>query len=236
MIAQVRHLLVIALLLTAGTATAGERTFTVVGRAVDATGKPIEGAVVLLWPVASPGAYDGQPSADWVEVQHSGPDGTFRYSADASAGTEFWRLYVTSNWPRDAEVVFEPPDNIQRAFGRKVGRQLRYRRDGVDVGDIQLQVVYHAVDLRLVDQDRRAFSQDDSDWVDVEIRNARGQRLIGYSRERHGVGDARSSFKLALPTGTWDIQIRCGDFVGHVDVTLSDTRTLTPVDLQMAPK
>ena len=219
-------------------APVSDRTFTVVGRVVDAAGQPVAGANVLVWPVRSARTADYGIAAidELIEWQTSGPDGIFRYSTHVPTGTHHWRLYVTNGRPEGADLHFNPPDDVQRAFGRSVGRKLNYSRKGVDVGDVPVDLVFAPVQLRLVDALGRAVFTSENDSVTVEIQNARGRRLLESTVSMWAKHPLTSTVRLALPLGSWRIRVRCRGVVGEAPVSLSDAGRTDTIIVQMRPR
>lgn len=144
-------------------------------------------------------------------------DGTFcieNFVGDLSQSTSA-RLYVTSLCrPDDVMLVAAPFWPVLRKERRFAGKDIIINREGVTrVGDIDVQLIYGHVSLRILDRQHRPLLTRPPDWSPVWIR-VKKQNGVTVHESGLSVADIEravdlkeSRINLALPKGTWTIEI-----------------------------
>lgn len=201
------------LLLPLGAQPIQERyKYAVIGRVVDGCGQPVAHAQVLLFP---PKPLSEGKGGDQLIVEETADDkGRFRYEGEATDPVR-QNLYVTTPYPPNAEAPITPPfdevKGIDRLFdGRPV---LIKKNEDVNVGDVIVQVRYGVVLVQLQNRMGKPLFTDAADWewIGLRVRDARGKVVSEFSLSpasvRRAVRVDQSAIAVALPEGTWSIEI-----------------------------
>lgn len=142
------------------------------------------------------------------------PNGTFcieNYARDHTSA----RLYVASFCrPDDVMLVAAPFWPVLRKERRFAGKNIVIDRgDLTRVGDVDVQLIYGHVTLRILDRRHQPLLTRPADWSPVWIR-VKKQNGVAVHESGLSLADiARavdlkaSSINLALPKGTWTIEI-----------------------------
>lgn len=144
-------------------------------------------------------------------------DGTFcieNYVSDLSKPMPA-RLYVTSFCrPNDVALVNIPFwPRLRRKPGFS-GKQITVGPGSLtNVGDVDVQVIYGHVSLRILDQQRRPLLTKPDDWfaVWIRVRDQNGVTVhesgLSVVEIERSVNLKESRIDLALPNGTWTLEV-----------------------------
>jgi hypothetical protein len=128
------------------------------------------------------------------------------------------RLYVSSFChPNDVALVNVPFWPRLRRDLRFAGKRIMVGRGSrTNVGDVDVQIVYGHVSLRILDERRRPLLTQPSDWSPVWLR-VRDQNSVTVHESglsvveiERSVDLRKSSIDLALPQGTWTMEVALG--------------------------
>ena len=181
---------------------------TVKGRVVDSHRRPIVGAQVFIHPLAPPG--------DLTTFAQTDAEGRFYYEVVDSAYSNKQIAYVSSPSPEAAYIPFYPPysDELKKTDSAFRGRRILLKKnEETDVGDLLVQVRYALVNVHISSRTGKPLLIDSKSWLDLwlRVRGVRGKVISegGLSSDtiRRTVDLDRSTLTLALPEGTWGIEI-----------------------------
>src|ERR1700730_4398635 len=135
-------LVILLLGFTCVEAQRSEYRYSVRGRVVDAKGQPVPGAIVYL---------DPMPGADQIFGDTADAAGTFHLEESTPTLRKVRRLYVSAPPPPQAANLIRPPFSLlPRLTGREfAGKRLILSQPETNVGDVEVQVYYGAVEIRL---------------------------------------------------------------------------------------
>jgi hypothetical protein len=182
------------------------------GRVVDERGNPVTGALVTLAPatlnpkwgadILLPGALSEKDGAFCIESFE-------RETKDADA-----RLYVTATCRTGDLTLVDPPfESLPSRPSAFTGKLVNLKTDRTDVGDINLQVIYPHVTLRILDRGGRPLLTQREQWSPVwlRVKDQRGTVVkeggLSSGQIESAVDVTRSSINLALPQGVWRIEV-----------------------------
>jgi hypothetical protein len=186
----------------------------VCGRVVDAGRQPVSGAIVSLVDSSSPGrtnSIEGLITGVAADAQGKFCIENF---LPAAAYLVNPRLYVTSPINGNAVELVDVPFTRLWARPAKFNGQLikAGKEERTEVGDVQVQVYYGQVKLKIRDRAGRPLLTTEDEWQPVwlRVRDARGVSVYesGLSADQieRGVDLENSSITLALPEGIWFLE------------------------------
>ena len=199
------------------------------GRVVDDRGDPIAGALVTLGPAALKPIWGADVLLPGILSEK---DGAFciesfeREIKDADA-----RLYVTATCrPGDLTLVEPPFESLRSHPPAFTGKLVNLKTNRADVGDINLQVTYPHVTLRILDRRGRPLLTQQEQWSPVwlRVKDRRGVVVheggLSPAQIESAVDVAQSSINLALPQGVWRIEVALEGVPPNVSGTSSTGR------------
>jgi hypothetical protein len=204
-----------ALLILASTGTAQIRRQLICGRTIDRQGRPVANAHIIL--ANRPSAERSESVEELLPGAKADAEGKFCieiFLAPSSTPTN-QSLYTTS--PPDENVVAlvnVPFTRLRRRPANFKGRPIKVgRKERTDVGDIPVQVYYGRVVLKINDRSGRPLLTTEDKWQPVWLRarDAHGFSVyesgLSANEIERAVNLDNSSINLALPEGTWFLEI-----------------------------
>lgn len=145
------------------------------------------------------------------------PDGTFcieNYVGDLRKAMPA-RLYVTSFChPNDVALVNIPFWPRLRREPRFSGKRIVVGPgDLTNVGNVDVQIIYGHIDLKILNQQHQPLLTEPSDWspVWIRVRDQNGVTVhesgLSVIEIERSVDLRKSSIALALPQGTWTMEV-----------------------------
>jgi hypothetical protein len=206
-----------------------EHRYSVRGRVVDSNGKPVPGAIIYLDPI---------PGADQIFGDTTDENGKFHLSESSNIPRKLRRLYVTSPPPSHGAILIAPPYNLlPRLVGPSfAGKRVLMRQRDMDVGNVEVQVRYGLIDIRVRDCQSQPLIAKPEQWRYVYFRlRDQHNRIItdstlSYDDILKSVDFANSTITLALPEGIWRLDVSVHGYNGpwstssDAIVIKSDTR------------
>lgn len=192
--------------------------YSVHGRAVDAKGQPVRNALIA-WNASKKGGGGA------IELGTSDELGRFALSIPRYMKSEEIRLFVTTEMPDKTSSLLSPPfiteprEFADRYAGPKI---ILDEQTSVDVGDVPIKMVFLPVTLTILDKKGEARLNTAKLWSKVIIRlldiggrpitsSTISERDISVKRT---VNFARSQVNIALPEGSWRIEVSIGNSTG----------------------
>lgn|GEM_PF-4466677 len=128
------------------------------------------------------------------------------------------RLYAASFCrPDDVMLVAAPFWPVLRKEQRFAGKDIVIDRGELtNVGDVNVPLIYGHVSLRILDRQHQPLLTRSTDWspVWIRVRNQNGARVhesgLSFADIERSVHLRESRIDLALPKGTWTIEIALG--------------------------
>jgi hypothetical protein len=157
------------------------------------------------------------PNAHLIPAAGAEPDGTFcieTFVADLSK-TMPAQLYVTSLCrPNDLTLVDVPYWSALRKEPRFSGKRIMVGPGNlISVGSVDNQIVYGHVTLTILNHQHRPVLTETSDWSPlwIRVRDQNGVRVhesgLSPAEIERSVNLKESRINLALPTGTWRLEV-----------------------------
>lgn len=185
--------------------------YTMLGRAVDKHGQPVPFAHVVIAPGPD------NEGGDFIYSDNADAEGRIRFAVDDSNLIKITRLmYVTGPLPPNAVAAIKPPFDDYPVLAELdyTGRRILINKDSrVDIGNIPVQVFYGVVKVFLQDQFGKPLVREAAAWryIWLRIRNEQRNMVIETSISREQIEQAvdvsQSSLAVALPEGTWYVEI-----------------------------
>jgi hypothetical protein len=184
-----------------------EYSYSVRGRIVDSRGRPAPRALIFLDPLKGD---------DQVFGYAANPDGTFSIKDSTTVWRPIQRVYVTGTIPDNSVELLSPPFSLLPRLSDPVFAGLKIivkENSEVNIGDVPIQVRYFRVVLQLQNRHHEPLLASSTQWQHVWLRllDSRGRFIVSgnlsHVNIRKAVDIARSSVALALPDGSWRIQI-----------------------------
>ena len=218
-------LAILVFVFTCVEAQRSEHHYLVRGRIVDREGEPVPGAIVYLDPV---------PSADQIFGTTADAKGTFQLEETTPTRRKLRRLYVTAPPPQGAMLIRPPYNLLPRLTGREfAGKQLILGEPQTNVGDVEVQIYYGLVEVRLNDCDNKSLFVKPEQWkyVYFRLRNRFNETIKETTLSQDDIVKAfdssKSTIEVALPVGVWNLEISTSGFDGPW------LRSSTPVDVKL---
>ena len=164
------------------------------GRTIDTKGNPVSADLQI-------------PCGDLCLNAKSQKDGFFAVSYPNVCEGALW---ITSriDW-ENLDYPFVPGFSLPSDYYKKY-KSVKFLEDGkyenFDLGDIPIQVYYGKIKV-IVDQKNTAKVFNFENDVKVKIRDRKGN-LIGTSSSNKGINKQESSYNIALPYGTYQLEIK----------------------------
>jgi hypothetical protein len=144
-------------------------------------------------------------------------DGTFcieNFTGDLTQSTTA-RLYVASSCrPDDVMLVAAPFWPVLRKERRFAGKDVVINRGNITaVGDVEVQLIYGHLSLRILDRRHRPLLTRRADWspVWIKVRKQNGvvvhESGLSLTDIERAVDLKASSINFALPKGTWSLEV-----------------------------
>ncbi|MBC7910609.1 MAG: ankyrin repeat domain-containing protein [Pyrinomonadaceae bacterium] len=187
--------------------TEKEYSYTVQGRIVDGHGSPVAGADITFEPSGGGGCVTLSYKSD--------EDGWFYISGIASTPNLEWVLIVTDDaeLPEGTDKLVYPhagsvwsTDYYPALAGRKVTIK---QNDDVDLGDVPLQIRFHPILLRLLDEKGSPLfaEKDESPSFWFRVRDPRGDVVSESNYAKNALRKSESAVSIALPEGKWFLEV-----------------------------
>jgi hypothetical protein len=116
----------------------------------------------------------------------------------------------------DAQYPIRAPywDQLRKIEPRFAGRSLKLNGNGIiDVGEIPVQVWFNLVEVFVLDKSGKAFYKNEDEWSNfvMIVRHPNGTAVgetgLSISDVENNVRVDRGSVRVALPEGTWTLEL-----------------------------
>lgn len=199
--------------------------YLVSGRILDEQGKPVAHAVVTINPTKRAIMNNRAVIDDLIANYETDAEGRFRIEGESSfPSVQKAVLYARTPLPPN---VYAP---ITQPFGDAKGQIITIKKNAAtDVGDIPLSVRYGTIITYLQDCSGKPLLTENNQWrnVALRVRDAQGDIIVNNSHILlQAIHEDDSSFAVALPQGTWHIELSLNG-KGNSWVALNQPITLT---------